>query len=642
MDQIFKKNILILIGIAILIVAIPVSITVVQQSQDLRSKAADETVLTCKGVKPWTEIDNELRVAGYDGAFDHSSTELAAFNRTACPAGGSSGTTSSSTCTPNAFDANKCARCASDGSFWGTNGSDFGPTTGSTQWCSCAQKYASDYSTSGTYATCRGGTGNTGTPPVGGTGNADDNATCAFRFLEPTSRKGAPYLISGNDYILEVTSKNNGQSSWKADTYKLAFERNKDEWGGSDQVVDRDVAPGAEKIFDIRVKAPTTTNNEHRRAEFYIRMQGNGVGFGAACEPQALDITPKPIPPTATACYVISEDSTEVDNVKDCTSPLAKLYPQHPANINFTFKNNTAGEKTIYVKFFDAEGNPSNSGVPFTKKVFLSPNPDIDGGGVDCSYLTSGVGTEIRIRGTNFAAVRGDGKVRVGNQDAQISSWTTTAITARVDQRLEGTSSIRVIADDGRFADSSCTIGTTTFSMLVKNLCLEAGKFSASDVDIKVFGTGVDPLVRELTKVDKDGKPQGFAPKLEKNKNYQVIVKAPGTLAKRVPFNTALSTTQLSPIVLIPGDIYPRSGGDGKVNNFDTSELKRQWRLATDSESSGDLNQDGRVNSVDYSCIIQPGVLNKEDDIFIAPIVTNPAPIGVGSTQPSGVGSTGP
>src|SRR3989344_3788725 len=178
MDQIFKKNILILIGIAILIVAIPVSITVVQQSQDLRSKAADETVLTCKGVKPWTEIDNELRVAGYDGAFDHSSTELAAFNRTACPAGGSSGTTSSSTCTPNAFDANKCARCASDGSFWGTNGSDFGPTTGSTQWCSCAQKYASDYSTSGTYATCRGGGGGTGSSTTC-TPNAFDANKCA-------------------------------------------------------------------------------------------------------------------------------------------------------------------------------------------------------------------------------------------------------------------------------------------------------------------------------------------------------------------------------------------------------------------------------------------------------------------------------
>ena len=44
-------------------------------------------------------------------------------------------------CTPNQFDANSCSRCSADGTWKGNSGSDFGPNNGSTQWCSCAQRY---------------------------------------------------------------------------------------------------------------------------------------------------------------------------------------------------------------------------------------------------------------------------------------------------------------------------------------------------------------------------------------------------------------------------------------------------------------------------------------------------------------------
>ncbi len=58
-------------------------------------------------------------------------------------------------CTPNAFDANSCRRCAADGTFWGTPGSDFGSNGGSGEWCGCALRYAADYSTNANYAVCR-------------------------------------------------------------------------------------------------------------------------------------------------------------------------------------------------------------------------------------------------------------------------------------------------------------------------------------------------------------------------------------------------------------------------------------------------------------------------------------------------------
>lgn len=64
-------------------------------------------------------------------------------------------TTPTTVCHPDQLDYVSCRRCASDGSFWGEEGSDFGPNSGSGQWCNCAKKYASDFSTSPNYSVCQ-------------------------------------------------------------------------------------------------------------------------------------------------------------------------------------------------------------------------------------------------------------------------------------------------------------------------------------------------------------------------------------------------------------------------------------------------------------------------------------------------------
>src|SRR3989344_6315799 len=107
-----------------------------------------------------------------------------------CPRITVAGTASGGTgtgCTANAFDTNRCARCASDGSRWGTNGSDYGPTNGSADWCSCARRYASDYSTSASYDACK--TGTTCTP------NSFDANRCAR-----CSADGRSWGTNGSDY----------------------------------------------------------------------------------------------------------------------------------------------------------------------------------------------------------------------------------------------------------------------------------------------------------------------------------------------------------------------------------------------------------------------------------------------------------
>lgn len=58
------------------------------------------------------------------------------------------------TCEPSVMDYVSCRKCATDGSSWGPEGSDFGSNSGSGEWCNCAKKYSTDYYTKATYQVC--------------------------------------------------------------------------------------------------------------------------------------------------------------------------------------------------------------------------------------------------------------------------------------------------------------------------------------------------------------------------------------------------------------------------------------------------------------------------------------------------------
>ena len=175
--------------------------------------------------------------------------------------------------------------------------------------------------------------------------------------------------------------------------------------------------------------------------------------------------------------------------------------------------------------------------------------------------------------------------------------------------------------------------------------CRDAGAL-ASPLDAKVYegivatteGVNPDPILHQTISIDNAGVPQGFAPKFEKNtknpKKYELIIKAPGTLARRKDFDTTKGSANINdgnPIVLPQGDIAPRNTPDGVINAFDKSEMIRQWSIVTDVARTGDLNGDGRVNSVDYACMRQN--INDADQGFSA----LPAP----SSSPAPSGGTG-
>lgn len=389
---------------------------------------------------------------------------------------------------------------------------------------------------------------------------------------------------------------------------------------------------------------------------------------GAKCTGTAtLVVTPAPAPPKNTLCFAFGEGPTvkaSIDAIGSNTDPVSDAKAYCDAKVdnqkifaynsepfpfkNYTLKDKTPGVKQFHVKFIGLEGTATKVGPTITRNITFNPPPGISE--VECTHASSGEQTLITISGSSFGA-QGKGKVKVGNLDARIDSWSgvDNIIKGGVDQRLQGTQKIEVTLNDGRVAEGACVINTTTAVFKAALQCKQAGTFSASNVDIKVFesisltteDTKPDPILSQKISLDKDGNPQGFAPKFEKNKKYQLIIKVPGTLARRIDFETKKGTANLNggnAIILPQGDIAPSNSIDGKINAFDKSELIRQWSLITDVVRSGDLNGDSRINSIDYACMRQN--INKSDEEFSPPTVKEspsptPTPSPAGSPTPT-------
>lgn len=466
---------------------------------------------------------------------------------------------------------------------------------------------------------------------VGGEGLPKGSECVSYQIIDPT---GADVTQSGpvyekEKYVFKLTFKNKAAQGeaqpWTKATHKLqAMDNTAALWStqATYPLVKDTVTKDNIEVFNIDATAgslPAGKNFEER--PFHYSMADAAGPFGALCE-RNVTVLKKPAGLISTKCYVIAEDATEIDAVSSCDDAKARTYSAHPTNISYQFKTplTAATPRTLYVKFFDSSGK--SSGTPFTKTIVYQPPAAISG--VDCSYDNSGLATVYTIRGTSLGSQTANTKVKVGNADATVTSWNASSITARVDQRLEGSNSVSVSLDDGKKLDGSCTVGTTTATLSVKNKCATSETVNSDDVDVSIFENGPQPFVKQKVRPDKDGILQSFAPKLEKNKTYTALVRAPGTLTKKVVFTTQAATTVVEPIVLIPGDIAPKPTPDDVINSVDVSELKTQWSLVTDVSRTGDLNKDSRVNSLDYSCM--KSSFNLRGDVFTPPTGTASPP----------------
>lgn len=335
-------------------------------------------------------------------------------------------------------------------------------------------------------------------------------------------------------------------------------------------------------------------------------------------------------------------------------------------SFQYKLKDPAPGQEfTIFVQFKDdnqTENSKKYSVVEHRTIKFVGGDPVITS--TSCGFDPSGDGTLVTLIGSNFGIHedQGSGEVKINGQTAEIVSWTSeevdqtpsatptatasatvtpsptstatsgaqlswssklvlgakttrSRIAAKVKSKLAGRIPLQLKLDDGRTTSATCTVNTTTVEFTAKVSCRPSGDFSASDVSIAVTEatSGAKPIIRTKIRLDKGGTPPSdFVPVLEKAKKYNLLIKAPKTVARKVEFTTQDGSNVLSTIILPIGDIAPAGNSDGKINALDKSELVREWSTSGDTAKPGDFNMDGRVNSMDWSCMREN--INKEDE----------------------------
>ena len=456
---------------------------------------------------------------------------------------------------------------------------------------------------------------------------------CSYQILDRDTLTEAETIQGGKPYIFRINMTNKTESTWNTN-YKLqATDDTEAAWNLSKGVFKisdpeskkkQDIVKDSSVIFDIPAQARTSDKAESLAFNFRMSTDTDQP-FGAACEPQDIVVQS---PSAMTKCYAISEDEGTINSIADCTDSRAQTYTEHPLKIPYTLTGEATGPKRIFVKFFPTSGLP----LTFQKTITYAPGPKLTQ--IECIQSATGQGTVVNIKGENLGehAEQGIGKVTIGDLSGQIINWKGAegSITASAAEKLEGENAVEVTIDDGRVAMGTCTVGVTTVELTALMQCRRPGEYAVENVDIKIFEYSPEadpkqPLISQKVSIDADGVIQGFAPKVQKDKKYVAIVKAPGTLAKKIVFDAKGGTTKLDPITLLVGDISPDTGGVSKINAFDKSKLISQWNPVSDSVRTGDFNGDGRVNTIDWSCM-RPNT-NQGDDVFIPPVTVDPLPL---------------
>lgn len=311
--------------------------------------------------------------------------------------------------------------------------------------------------------------------------------------------------------------------------------------------------------------------------------------------------------------YRIAESEQDLDSALDFdfTPTDGKV------RIFYTLADKTPGRKRVWVRFYDSEGKSKTVHAD----INYLPGPVLKS--IKCEYDPAGLGTKVVIKGQNFGQYneQGEGGVLVNSQQAAILDWGTedvlSKIVARVNTKIDGRVPIKVTFDNGKSIEGICGIDLTSVSVKAIPACRPPDRFTAEKVDLKIYeatSSAARPFFELATSLDSSGGILGFEPKLEIGKKYVLLLKAVKSVAKKVEFTAEDGTTVLGSLSLPVGDIFPAALPDGVINSLDKAELIRQWTISTDVNRSGDFNLDGRINSIDYSCMKQ--FFNQSDEKF--------------------------
>jgi hypothetical protein len=316
----------------------------------------------------------------------------------------------------------------------------------------------------------------------------------------------------------------------------------------------------------------------------------------------------------------------------------------------------TPGPRTIYVKFLS---NTANELVVNRSVELVAPDPEIRA--VSCNIGADGKNLSVSVRGNYFG--QKDGKLTLNGSPLSITQWKTNQASTKGSDLIVGTLNTTATTNqnydlelsraDGSKSTAKCNVGVSTLNLGAKVFCRGATATDISNVDL-VVADGFDAQNGTKGKVTKskvtigaDGTVKGLNAILQTCNYYKLSLKTPTSLRKTVQFQAADGATIIPDFNLPIGDIFPVNGGDGAINSFDVAELIRQWSAspasvrgqstatnsattnqptATTTGRSADFNQDGVVNSFDFSCLVKG--FNQSSDPEPTPGAVNVASVG--------------
>ncbi len=373
----------------------------------------------------------------------------------------------------------------------------------------------------------------------------------------------------------------------------------------------------------------------------------NGCGNSSH---QEVSLTAPTAPPSAppspvtTKKFRVAESLADLDDAGIVTSWKTYEVKTEQGPIDYTFKDQTPGVKTIFVQFMDSNNHISTTadcpkGCQAQIKL-LGDSPKI----TSCSLSFEGSDAIATLRGENFGSDQG--KVKSGEADLPIKEWKDKSIKLVWQNAPTGEAlPVTLTNVDEQTGDGQCS-AISQLSVGAKFFCGGPPPTTISDVDLVLAGAFAGgTLTKQTVSIDTKGVIQGLSQKLEEGKNYKLSLRAPRSLRKTVSFTAGKGTTYVSDFSLPLGDIFPADGGDGTINAMDKAELNRQWIIAgSASGRSADFNGDGRVNSIDWACMRHDyGASSDSEPVpggTSAPSSSNPAATGSATRSNLNVGST--
>lgn len=324
---------------------------------------------------------------------------------------------------------------------------------------------------------------------------------------------------------------------------------------------------------------------------------------------------------------IISEDPSFRNDVRELNASELEIRSTNAdgsvvyALKNYEFTDKRRGQKRIFAKFIAASREESQRS---SDSVNFIPEPKIEN--LSCNLDVNGTFVDFRIQGENFNDEPGQLYINNGLLEADdISNWGDGLIRARVsapaDSRFAGQAFNFIIArSDGREIKETCRVGTSTLSLGAKLFCRAPSQHGEAGVDLVLVDLETGQKVKQPVVINQDGVIEGLNYSLQEGHRYKLSIKSPKSLRKVAEFTAGAGTTvigevvggETKPLSLPIGDIFPRDGGDGKINSADKGELNRQWGTGG-ANKSGDFNQDGTINSFDWACMRYD--FNKESDV---------------------------